>query len=161
MTRLLDLNEESQIATFGPGTPGPMVEAQLAAKGYVLGHFPQSFELSTIGGWVASRSSGQQSLRYGRIEQMFAGGRLETFDGTMTIPTIPASSAGAGSARDGDGLGRSLWRDFRSESAGHPRRRKKKSLLSSTFRTGTAPTPSAKKSPRRNSSSPCCGLPTL
>ncbi|MTI14452.1 FAD-binding oxidoreductase [Sansalvadorimonas verongulae] len=94
MTRLLDLNEESQIATFGPGTPGPMVEAQLAAKGYTLGHFPQSFELSTIGGWVASRSSGQQSLRYGRIEQMFAGGRLETFDGTMPIPTIPASSAG-------------------------------------------------------------------
>ncbi|WP_281647115.1 FAD-binding oxidoreductase [Parendozoicomonas sp. Alg238-R29] len=94
MTRLLDLNEESQIATFGPGTPGPMVEAQLASKGYVLGHFPQSYELSTIGGWVASRSSGQQSLRYGRIEQMFAGGRLETFDGTMHIPTIPASSAG-------------------------------------------------------------------
>ena len=94
MTRLLDLNEESQIATFGPGTPGPMVEAQLANRGYVLGHFPQSFELSTIGGWVASRSSGQQSLRYGRIEQMFAGGRLETFDGTMPIPTIPASSAG-------------------------------------------------------------------
>ncbi|CAM3710993.1 FAD-binding oxidoreductase [Parendozoicomonas haliclonae] len=94
MTRLLDLNEESQIATFGPGTPGPMVEAQLASRGYTLGHYPQSFELSTIGGWVASRSSGQQSLRYGRIEQMFAGGRLETFDGTMDIPTIPASSAG-------------------------------------------------------------------
>ena len=94
MTRMLDLNEESQIATFGPGTPGPMVEAQLASRGYTLGHFPQSFELSTIGGWVASRSSGQQSLRYGRIEQIFAGGRVETFDGTMDIPTIPASSAG-------------------------------------------------------------------
>lgn len=94
MNQLLDLNEESQIATFGAGTPGPQVESQLRARGYTLGHFPQSFELSTIGGWVASRSSGQQSLRYGRIEQMFAGGRLETLRGTLTIPTIPASSAG-------------------------------------------------------------------
>ena len=94
MTRLLNLDEQSQIATFGPGTPGPMVEAQLAARGYTLGHFPQSFELSTVGGWIASRSSGQQSLRYGRIEQLFAGGRLETFAGTLDIPAIPASAAG-------------------------------------------------------------------
>ncbi|MFT5162188.1 MAG: alkyldihydroxyacetonephosphate synthase [Alteromonadaceae bacterium] len=94
MNQLLDLDEQSQIATFGAGTPGPMVEAQLRAKGYTLGHFPQSFELSTIGGWVASRSSGQQSLRYGRIEQLFAGGELETFGGTLDLPTFPASSAG-------------------------------------------------------------------
>lgn len=94
MNQLLSLNTDSQLATFGPGTPGPMVEAQLRAKGYTLGHFPQSFELSTIGGWVASRSSGQQSLRYGRIEQLFAGGKMETLDGTLALPTIPASSAG-------------------------------------------------------------------
>ena len=94
MNQLMELNEESQIATFGAGTPGPLVESQLRARGYTLGHFPQSWELSTIGGWVASRSSGQQSLRYGRIEQMFAGGRVETPRGTLDIPTIPASSAG-------------------------------------------------------------------
>ncbi|WP_370229893.1 FAD-binding oxidoreductase [Marinobacter nauticus] len=94
LNRLMDLDRESQIATFGAGTPGPLVESQLRAHGYTLGHFPQSFELSTIGGWVASRSSGQQSLRYGRIEQLFAGGRIETLQGTLTIPTIPASSAG-------------------------------------------------------------------
>ncbi|CAH0991730.1 hypothetical protein SIN8267_01844 [Sinobacterium norvegicum] len=94
MNHLMELNEESQIATFGAGTPGPQVEAQLQARGYTLGHYPQSWELSTIGGWVATRSSGQQSLRYGRIEQMFAGGKLETLQGTMDIPTIPASSAG-------------------------------------------------------------------
>ncbi|NQY64912.1 MAG: FAD-binding oxidoreductase [Alteromonadaceae bacterium] len=94
MNQLLYLDEKSQIATFGAGTPGPMVEAQLRAKGYTLGHFPQSFELSTIGGWVASRSSGQQSLRYGRIEQMFAGGIMETFDGPLEMPTFPASAAG-------------------------------------------------------------------
>lgn len=77
MNQLLHLDENSQIATFGAGTPGTMVEAQLLARGYTLGHFPQSFELSTIGGWVASRSSGQQSLRYGRIEQLFAGETLK------------------------------------------------------------------------------------
>lgn len=94
MNQLLHLDENSLIATFGAGTPGPMVEAQLLAQGYTLGHFPQSFELSTIGGWVASRSSGQQSLRYGRIEQMFAGGNIETFAGSLDVPTFPASSAG-------------------------------------------------------------------
>ena len=94
MDKLMSLDKESQIATFGAGAMGPKVESQLAAKGYTLGHYPQSWELSTIGGWVASRSSGQQSLRYGRIEQMFAGGRIETLKGTLDIPTIPASSAG-------------------------------------------------------------------
>jgi alkyldihydroxyacetonephosphate synthase len=94
MNQLLDLDEESHIATFGAGTLGPMVEAQLRAKGYTLGHFPQSFELSSIGGWIASRSSGQQSLRYGRIEQLFAGGNLETFAGSLPMPDFPASSAG-------------------------------------------------------------------
>ena len=94
MNQLLDLNEESQIATFGAGTPGPLVESQLRVRGYTLGHYPQSWELSTVGGWIASRSSGQQSLGFGRIEQMFAGGRMETLKGTLDIPSIPASSAG-------------------------------------------------------------------
>lgn len=94
MNKLLNLDTDSQIATFGAGTAGPELEAQLAAKGYVLGHFPQSWELSTVGGWVVTRSSGQQSLRYGRIEQMFAGGRVETPIGQWDIPTIPATSAG-------------------------------------------------------------------
>ncbi|RLT98008.1 FAD-binding oxidoreductase [Ketobacter sp.] len=92
--RLLHLDPTSQLATFGAGTPGPLLESQLSAQGYMLGHFPQSWELSTLGGWVASRSSGQQSLRYGRIEQLFAGATVETMAGTLTIPTLPASSAG-------------------------------------------------------------------
>src|SRR5450830_1923617 len=94
MNRLLHLDKQSQLATFGAGTPGPLVEAQLRAQGYTLGHFPQSFEYSTVGGWVVTRSSGQQSLRYGRIEQMFAGGRFEVPIGTLHIPTLPASGAG-------------------------------------------------------------------
>jgi alkyldihydroxyacetonephosphate synthase len=94
MNKLISLDRESQLATFGAGTPGPEIEAQLQAQGFTLGHYPQSWELSTVGGWVASRSSGQQSLHYGRIEGMFAGGTMETLAGTMKIPTIPASSAG-------------------------------------------------------------------
>lgn len=94
MNRLLHLDKQSQLATFGAGTPGPQVEAQLRAHGYTLGHFPQSFEYSTVGGWVVTRSSGQQSLRYGRIEQLFAGGHMETPVGTLTLPTLPAASAG-------------------------------------------------------------------
>ncbi|MES2262943.1 MAG: FAD-binding oxidoreductase [Pseudomonadota bacterium] len=88
------LDREAQLATFGAGVFGPDLEAQLRAHGFTLGHFPQSFEYSTLGGWIVTRSSGQQSLRYGRIEQMFAGGSVETPAGTLAIPTCPASAAG-------------------------------------------------------------------
>ncbi|MGJ7918074.1 FAD-binding oxidoreductase [Massilia sp. LXY-6] len=88
------LDRDSLLATFGAGVAGPDLEAQLRAHGYTLGHFPQSFEYSTLGGWVVTRSSGQQSLRYGRIEQLFAGGRMETPQGRLDIPTFPASAAG-------------------------------------------------------------------
>lgn len=94
MNRLRHLDETSQLATFGAGVAGPDLEAQLRARGFTLGHFPQSFELSTLGGWVATRSSGQQSLKYGRIEQLFAGGRLESPAGTLVMPAFPASAAG-------------------------------------------------------------------
>jgi alkyldihydroxyacetonephosphate synthase len=94
MNRLIDLDTQSLLATFNAGVTGPDVEAQLRAHGYTLGHFPQSFEYSTLGGWVATRSSGQQSLRYGRIEKLFAGGRIETPLGEMILPSFPASAAG-------------------------------------------------------------------
>lgn len=92
--QLYHLDHESQIATLGAGLAGPELEALLHAEGYTLGHFPQSWELSTVGGWVASRSSGQQSLRYGRIEKMFAGGTMISPQGALEIPTFPATSAG-------------------------------------------------------------------
>jgi alkyldihydroxyacetonephosphate synthase len=94
MRALVSLDREAQLATFGAGVAGPDLEAQLRAHGYTLGHFPQSFEYSTLGGWIVTRSSGQQSLRYGRIEQLFAGGRVETPSGTLEIPPFPASAAG-------------------------------------------------------------------
>lgn len=87
-------DETSHLATFGAGIQGPDLEAQLRARGFTLGHFPQSFELSTLGGWVATRSSGQQSLGYGRIEALFAGGTLLSPVGTLVLPPFPASAAG-------------------------------------------------------------------
>ena len=94
MMRLLDLDPVAQLARFEAGVAGPDLEAQLRAHGFTLGHFPQSFELSTLGGWVVTRSSGQQSARYGRIEQLFAGGTLQTPGREWTLPTFPASAAG-------------------------------------------------------------------
>jgi alkyldihydroxyacetonephosphate synthase len=94
MNRLLHFDERSQLATFGAGVAGPDLEAHLRARGCTLGHFPQSFEYSTLGGWIATRSSGQQSLGYGRIENLFAGGRLEAPAGTLILPSFPASAAG-------------------------------------------------------------------
>lgn len=94
MTRLLDLDETSRIANFEAGVPGPELERVLHQRGYTLGHFPQSHEYSTLGGWIASRSSGQQSYYYGRIEQLFAGGRMETPRGTLEMRPVPASAAG-------------------------------------------------------------------
>ena len=94
LNRLQHLDETTCLATFGAGVAGPDLEAQLRAHGYMLGHFPQSFEYSTLGGWIVTRSSGQQSLRYGRIENLFAGGRMQTSEAELNIPSLPASSAG-------------------------------------------------------------------
>jgi alkyldihydroxyacetonephosphate synthase len=88
------LDEHSGLATFGPGTTGPGVEAALAGHDLTLGHFPQSWELATVGGWAATRSSGQESLGYGRIEDMVAGLELVAPGGRLRVPTGPASAAG-------------------------------------------------------------------
>ncbi len=91
---LRDLDDASLLASFGAGTAGPDVEAALRARNLTLGHYPQSWELSTVGGWVATRSSGQQSAGYGRIEALFAGGTVEAPVGTLELPPHPASAAG-------------------------------------------------------------------
>lgn len=94
MDRLLHLDPTTWLARLGAGAAGPAVERQLAAQGFTLGHYPQSWEYSTVGGWVVTRSSGQQSLRYGRVEQFFDSGRLLTPRGEMRVGGAPASSAG-------------------------------------------------------------------
>jgi alkyldihydroxyacetonephosphate synthase len=97
---LLALDGESQLATFGAGTLGPAVEAALGPYGLTLGHLPQSWQLSTIGGWAVTRSAGQESLGVGRIEDLVAGVELVApmIDGgkpvRLTLPAQPASAAG-------------------------------------------------------------------
>jgi alkyldihydroxyacetonephosphate synthase len=88
------LDDRSGLATFGAGTIGPDIEATLGPHGLTLGHFPQSFERATLGGWVAARSAGQQSIGFGRIEDLFAGGRVVAPAGTLELPSHPASAAG-------------------------------------------------------------------
>ncbi len=94
MDRILYLDKISRTAKIQAGAAGPAIEADLNTSGYTLGHFPQSFEYSTLGGWVATRSVGQQSYRYGRIDEMLLGCEVETPAGTLTLPAIPASAAG-------------------------------------------------------------------
>lgn len=94
LRRLKNLDSRSLLATFEAGVLGPDLEAQLRAKGFTLGHFPQSFEYASLGGWVVTRSSGQQSSHYGRIEQLFAGGDVITPKGDLYFPPFPASAAG-------------------------------------------------------------------
>ena len=94
LRQLRALDETNHVAVFEAGVSGPDLEGQLAERGYTLGHFPQSFEFSTLGGWVATRSCGQQSYYYGRIEDLFCGGHVEAPTGTIEMPDLPASAAG-------------------------------------------------------------------
>lgn len=91
---LEDFDEVSHIARFGPGARGPDLERELEERKFCLGHYPQSFEYSSLGGWIATRSSGQQSYGYGRIEDLLAGCRVATFSGVLELPELPASAAG-------------------------------------------------------------------
>ena len=87
-------DERSALVTVGAGTTGPWLDTELAADGWTVGHEPQSWELATVGGWVAARGAGLRSLGQGRIEALFAGGTLEAPAGTLTMPAHPASAAG-------------------------------------------------------------------
>lgn len=92
--RLLDLDVDNRLARLAAGAPGPVLESQLRAHGFVLGHYPQSFDYSTLGGWIVTRSAGQQSRRYGRIEQLLHGVRLACPGGDLDVGGQVASSAG-------------------------------------------------------------------
>lgn len=94
MKRLLKLEAQSNLAHFEAGVTGPELEAQLAQQGFSLGHFPDSFEFSTLGGWIATRSAGMQSDAYGRIEDMVQSLRVLTAKSELDLKPFPASSAG-------------------------------------------------------------------
>ena len=92
--RMIAFDPYTRLATFEAGIKGPEIENHLNPKGFTLGHFPQSFEFSTLGGWVMTRSSGQQALKYGGIDSLFAGGHVLTPKGKIDIPPLPGSAAG-------------------------------------------------------------------
>lgn len=94
MRLLVDIDEPSQVARIQAGALGPDLEAQLNAKGWTLGHFPDSFTHSTLGGWVATRSSGMQSDKYGDIAEIARGMRVVRPDGTLVIRAMPNASTG-------------------------------------------------------------------
>ncbi|MGE0215878.1 FAD-binding oxidoreductase [Mycolicibacterium sp.] len=88
------LDEVSGEAELGAGLSGPDAERLLGARGYSLGHFPQSFRFATIGGFAATRSSGQDSAGYGRFDDMVRGLRAVTPIGVLDLGRAPASAAG-------------------------------------------------------------------
>jgi len=94
MDRLLRVDSRSLLAVFEPGVTGPRAETLLASRGLTLGHFPQSFEFATIGGFVATRSAGQASTGYGRIDELVLGLRLAAPAGELEVKPFPASAAG-------------------------------------------------------------------
>ncbi|AKU18954.1 alkyldihydroxyacetonephosphate synthase [Luteipulveratus mongoliensis] len=94
LDQIVSIDEESLTATVQAGVFGPDLEKRLQAKGFTLGHFPQSFEFSTVGGWVATRSAGQQSTGYGRIDENVFGLRCSTPAGVVELRSTPASAAG-------------------------------------------------------------------
>ncbi|WP_369827660.1 FAD-binding oxidoreductase [Mycobacterium sp. E2989] len=94
LDRLISLDEVSGLAVFGAGVTGPDAERMLGAQGFSLGHFPQSFEYATIGGFAATRSSGQDSAGYGRFNDMVRGLRVVTPAGTIDLGRAPESAAG-------------------------------------------------------------------
>ena len=94
MDRLIEVDAVSATATAEAGITGPVLEKALQAKGFTLGHHPQSFEFSTLGGWIAHRGAGQGSNRYGRAEDWLVGAKLATPRGLLATGDFPASAAG-------------------------------------------------------------------
>ncbi|HUB55791.1 MAG TPA: FAD-binding oxidoreductase [Mycobacterium sp.] len=81
-------------AEFGAGVTGPHAEQLLAVHGFSLGHFPQSFEFASLGGFAATRSSGQDSAGYGRFDDMIRGLHAVTPAGVLDLGRAPQSAAG-------------------------------------------------------------------
>ncbi|MFF0860636.1 FAD-binding oxidoreductase [Nonomuraea sp. NPDC003560] len=94
LDRLRSVDAESMVADFEPGVRAPEAERLLAEHGLTLGHFPQSFEYATLGGFAAARSSGQASAGYGRFDDMVVGLTLATPSGTLELGRAPKSAAG-------------------------------------------------------------------
>jgi len=94
LDRLVRVDPVSRTATFEAGVRAPRAEELLAPHGFTLGHFPQSFEYASLGGFAATRSSGQASAGYGRFDRIVVGLRAATPVGTLDLGRAPESAAG-------------------------------------------------------------------
>jgi alkyldihydroxyacetonephosphate synthase len=94
LNELHSLDEVSGEAELGAGVTGPDAERLLGERGFSLGHYPQSFQFATIGGFAATRSSGQDSAGYGRFNDMVRGLRAITPAGVLDLGRAPESAAG-------------------------------------------------------------------
>ena len=92
--RGVSVDSVSLTATLGPGLSGPEAERALGAQGLTLGHFPQSFEYATIGGFAATRSAGQASAGYGRFDELVTGLAMATPAGELRTLATPHTAAG-------------------------------------------------------------------
>jgi alkyldihydroxyacetonephosphate synthase len=91
---LESLDERSQLVVVGGGIRAAELDARLAERGFTVGHTPQSYEYVSIGGCVATRSAGQASTGYGRIDELVVGARLAAPAGDLDLRAQPASAAG-------------------------------------------------------------------
>jgi alkyldihydroxyacetonephosphate synthase len=94
LDRVVSIDERSRTARFQPGIRLPEADRHLSARGFTLGHHPQSYEWATVGGCVATRSSGQASNGFGRIDDLVMMLRCATPVGELSTATVPASAAG-------------------------------------------------------------------
>ncbi|MBM3806031.1 MAG: FAD-binding oxidoreductase [Actinobacteria bacterium] len=96
LSGVVGVDEKSGLVEVLPGTFGPDLENEINTKHKLsVGHFPQSFDISTVGGWIGSRGAGQFSTRYGKIDDMVAGLEVVLADGTIVNTGVePAGSAG-------------------------------------------------------------------
>jgi alkyldihydroxyacetonephosphate synthase len=94
MNHVLAIDEESGLARIQAGVLGPDLEEQLKPRGWTLGHFPDSFTHSTLGGWVATRSSGMQSDKYGDISEITRGVRVVQPGKVLVLRPLPSTSTG-------------------------------------------------------------------
>ncbi|MFM9878432.1 MAG: FAD-binding oxidoreductase [Rhodoglobus sp.] len=91
---VIDIDTDSGLARIQAGAQGPDLEEQLNKQGWTIGHFPDSFTHSTVGGWVATRSSGMQSDKYGDIADIARGLRVVRPGGVLVLRPLPSTSSG-------------------------------------------------------------------
>ena len=154
---LWHVDETSLLATLGAGTTGPQAEELLNARGYTLGHFPQSFEYASIGGYAATRSSGQASRGYGRFDDLVHAlrdrhPRVASCGSDARPPAPPARTCGSCSSVP------------RARSASSPRSPCASARCREPPPTAPGPSPTSAPEPRRCASSRsaasvrrCCG----